>query len=471
VTERALRIAVIGHTNTGKTSVLRTLLRDPSLGVVADEPGTTREPSTHTLRAGAESIELMDTPGLEDAASVLWELRDIEERDGLSPADALDRLLAEPGALAAETAAELGPLRVLAGADAGLLIFDAREPPRAKHWEEYELLRRCGRPIIAVLNCVVSPGARHREWEAGLRRHGLHAVVEFDAWAADEGDAALLLIKLRELLGGDWRPRIDGLIAARKQAQQRRALAMAEVLAALAVDLVTHRRTASVGKREEGAADLAADLEEGWARFRRALAEIHGVDERRLAAVEARLDAKLAAATGSRPAETAKAGSAAASAAILGGLVAGVAKGGVVDLAAGGATLGLGAAAGGALGFAVGGRELSRHAVQRMAGRIELAISEPAIEGALRRGLWLIERLRFYGHASERPVEAPPALGDDDTKRLPVRKRLRALRTHRSWCRLTEGQRTTRGERPAAAQRAIESLGRALASRLPAHAE
>jgi len=39
----ALQIAVVGHTNTGKTSLLRTLTRDVNFGEVADAPGTTKQ--------------------------------------------------------------------------------------------------------------------------------------------------------------------------------------------------------------------------------------------------------------------------------------------------------------------------------------------------------------------------------------------------------------------------------------------
>jgi len=43
VNKTPLRVAVVGHTNTGKTSLLRTLTRDRSFGEVDDAPGTTRQ--------------------------------------------------------------------------------------------------------------------------------------------------------------------------------------------------------------------------------------------------------------------------------------------------------------------------------------------------------------------------------------------------------------------------------------------
>ncbi len=47
-----LDIAVVGHTNAGKTSLLRTLARDSGFGEVSPSPATTREISAIALVAG-----------------------------------------------------------------------------------------------------------------------------------------------------------------------------------------------------------------------------------------------------------------------------------------------------------------------------------------------------------------------------------------------------------------------------------
>src|SRR5690606_2751169 len=67
-----LDLALIGHTNTGKTSVLRSLLRDRNVGEVADEAGTTRTSTRYEMTvAGRVAAYLWDTPGLEDAGPLL----------------------------------------------------------------------------------------------------------------------------------------------------------------------------------------------------------------------------------------------------------------------------------------------------------------------------------------------------------------------------------------------------------------
>ena len=42
IPQSVLKVAVVGHTNTGKTSLMRTLTQDVSFGEVSDHPGTTR---------------------------------------------------------------------------------------------------------------------------------------------------------------------------------------------------------------------------------------------------------------------------------------------------------------------------------------------------------------------------------------------------------------------------------------------
>ena len=68
----ALNIAVVGHTNTGKTSLLRTLLRDEAFGEVKNAPATTRHVEVAEISNRDEVLlRLFDTPGLEDAGGVL----------------------------------------------------------------------------------------------------------------------------------------------------------------------------------------------------------------------------------------------------------------------------------------------------------------------------------------------------------------------------------------------------------------
>ena len=66
-----LKVAVIGHTNTGKTSLLRTLTRDVTFGEVSSRPATTRIVEGSTLFIGGmPALDLIDTPGLESSTEL-----------------------------------------------------------------------------------------------------------------------------------------------------------------------------------------------------------------------------------------------------------------------------------------------------------------------------------------------------------------------------------------------------------------
>ena len=76
-----LLIAVVGHTNTGKTSLLRTLLRNASFGDVRDSAGTTRHvEAAQLLLQGKPYIELRDTPGLEDSVALAAHLKNTQQQ-------------------------------------------------------------------------------------------------------------------------------------------------------------------------------------------------------------------------------------------------------------------------------------------------------------------------------------------------------------------------------------------------------
>ena len=69
---KPLTLAVVGHTNVGKTSLLRTLTRDVGFGEVSHRPSTTRHVEGARLSVEGEApLELYDTPGLEDAIALL----------------------------------------------------------------------------------------------------------------------------------------------------------------------------------------------------------------------------------------------------------------------------------------------------------------------------------------------------------------------------------------------------------------
>lgn len=183
-TTSALRLAVVGHTNTGKTSLMRTLTRNPDFGQILDSPGTTRHVEGASLLVdGQVMVQLYDTPGLEDSMALLDYL------DQLSPpSQRLDgpdrlRLFLDSPESQRRFEQEARVIRKLLECDAGLYVIDVRDPVLGKHKDELHLLACSGRPLLPVLNFTHSGQQRLAEWRTALSRLGLHAMVEFDTIA------------------------------------------------------------------------------------------------------------------------------------------------------------------------------------------------------------------------------------------------------------------------------------------------
>lgn len=188
-----LRLAIVGHTNTGKTSLLRTLTRDPHFGDVKDSPGTTRHvEGARLLVEGQTLVELYDTPGLEDSMALLDYIeQQLVRGERLDGPDQIQRFLDSPESRG-RFEQEARVVRKLLECDAGLYVVDARDPVLAKHKDELDLLARCGQPLLPVLNFTHSPQQRLADWRSAMARLGLHAIVEFDTVApALDGETQL----------------------------------------------------------------------------------------------------------------------------------------------------------------------------------------------------------------------------------------------------------------------------------------
>lgn len=183
-------ISVIGHTNVGKTSLMRTLLRDAQFGEVKNESATTRHVAAVQIMDahGQPLITLHDTPGLEDATGVMDFIQ--EHTDGRT--DGVERL---QGFLAAvdnddprlddDFSQETKVIRSLIDADIAIYVIDAREPLLSKYKDELAILASSGTPILPVFNFIKGNEENMATWRDMLSRRALHVVNAFDTVAFD----------------------------------------------------------------------------------------------------------------------------------------------------------------------------------------------------------------------------------------------------------------------------------------------
>ena len=196
-----LRLAVVGHANTGKTSLLQTLLRRRDFGEVSPSPGTTLAVEAGEVADGDGVIAvLLDTPGLEDSEG----LRDAIESTRIDRRDdgrtLLDRFLAS---LAAADNGDLGQeaasVRAALSADVLLYAIDVRGEPMEKHRDELAVLVATARPLVAILNYTAHPDAHPTRWRSECARHSVHTTVEFDAVVYDDAGEQRLLNTVKAL--------------------------------------------------------------------------------------------------------------------------------------------------------------------------------------------------------------------------------------------------------------------------------
>ena len=161
----ALKLAVVGHTNTGKTSILRTLLRDVYFGEVKNEAATTRHVEQAQLtdsQTGEVLVALYDTPGLEDASGLMDWLEDntASRRDGI---ERLQQFLAADVAQGSDSgfldnhsgsydySQEAKVIRQLLASDMAIYVVDAREPVLGKYKDELAVLMHCQMMVVTTM--------------------------------------------------------------------------------------------------------------------------------------------------------------------------------------------------------------------------------------------------------------------------------------------------------------------------------
>jgi hypothetical protein len=432
-----LHLAVVGHTNTGKTSLLRTLTRDTAFGEVSARPSTTRHvEGARLLVEGEPVVELYDTPGMEDAMGLLEAVESLvkpgERLDG--PAR-IDRFLHSP--LATERfEQEAKVLRQLLASDAALVVIDARDPVLAKYRDELALLASCARPLLPVLNFVHSPASREAEWREALARLGLHAVVSFDTVAPEVDGERRLLTTLITLIDAHRLP-LERLLQARAQEARERMAAGRRLIAELLVDvaacrmLVKHDEEEAIQRQVELLRERIRQREQDCVAALLTLYRFRpgDVDMAAIPLVEGRWEEDLFSPDALRGMGIR----------IGKGAVAGAITGVGIDLVVGGLTLGAATVAGALAG---GLWQVFGHYGERLVGKLRgfrsLTVDDAILRLLAVRQRWLLSALHRRGHAAIEPLrlEAP------DVKRWrkgPLPEALKSARQHPEWSALNEG--------------------------------
>jgi len=197
----AINVAVVGHTNAGKTSLIRTLLRDDQFGNIDETAGTTRSVEKSVIFAGDHAvINLFDTPGFEDSSALLQALEELTGNvETRTPADLLRSFISRAMDYP-DFEQEIKVLRQSLNSDALLYMIDVREPLLGKYSDEVEILSKAGKPILPVFNFIAGNDEALMRWREQMARFNLHAALEFDTVAFDFDAEKRLYQKLQSVL-------------------------------------------------------------------------------------------------------------------------------------------------------------------------------------------------------------------------------------------------------------------------------
>lgn len=337
-----LNVALASHTNVGKTSLARTLLRR-DVGEVRDAKHVTRRRAGYFLvNAPNARLRLWDTPGFGDASALATHLQKPQGWAWLRALQDADLRYDREAALSLQEEADLILYLVPAHGEDGV-----EETIQA----EWEVLRLVGRPVICILNRLEGADAKKEtelleRWRQFFAKEPLCSdVLSLDAFSRtlqneqqlfDAMEAALPEKRkvLARQIGGLWRAQTE-------QRHQSASSTLAELLLALKLD-----REREAGNRKQAEKKLLGRAERLIATAQDKIVEQMGLEGELRDRMIVQAETYLRSVMPDKGERT--------WGAIIGGALTGLASGVVTDFLAGGLTF-FGGAAMGMIAGALGG--------------------------------------------------------------------------------------------------------------------
>ena len=253
---KLFNVAVIGHTNTGKTSLVRTMLRSTEFGVIEDAAGTTRHVEQTTILAGNEPIlNLYDTPGLEDSYALYVHLEKSSKKlNSLTNVEVMEHFVANTFA-DNPLEQEAKVIRQVLRSDVILYLIDVREPRLEKYQYELEILSKALKPIIPVFNFIIDHQQELQLWRKKLANFNIYTALEFDT-VVFTFEAEKRLYQKMQTLAEPYYSKLQELIDYRAQIWEQLCLSGAKRVTELIVSVACHRETKN--KQSSSEANLLA---------------------------------------------------------------------------------------------------------------------------------------------------------------------------------------------------------------------
>lgn len=219
-------IAIIGHPNEGKSSVLSTLAEDDSVRI-SPIPGETTECRTFpVIIDGREVLRFTDTPGFQYPQQILEALKTFTGNSDTR----LQQLMEFTGS-SDQFADDHELLRPVVRGAGIIYVVDGSRPVRSVDRAEMEILRLIGRPRMAVINCKDDNFEYLDDWKDEFRKR-FNANRLFNAHRATYIERIELLESLKAI-DQDWHTLLNEIITSFKTDWESRTKSCSEIICSL----------------------------------------------------------------------------------------------------------------------------------------------------------------------------------------------------------------------------------------------
>ncbi|RPH38964.1 MAG: DUF3482 domain-containing protein, partial [Desulfobulbaceae bacterium] len=236
-------IAIMGHPNEGKSSVLSTLAEDDSVRVSPTPGETTHCRSFPVIIDGREVLRFIDTPGFQNPSRVLSELHRLAGQG-----DRVIRQFREYARSIPELRDDCELLQPVERGAGIIYVVDGSRPVRNVDRDEMEILRLSGNPRMAVINCKDQREEYLQDWKEEFRK-AFNANRVFSAHRATYAERILLLEALQSI-DQDWHEVLGQVISAFKRDWAARNAATIDLIITMLSDCLTYRRLVDAGPEE-----------------------------------------------------------------------------------------------------------------------------------------------------------------------------------------------------------------------------
>ncbi|NEV60938.1 GTPase/DUF3482 domain-containing protein [Thiorhodococcus minor] len=257
------RLAIMGHPNAGKSSVVATLTENDCIAIDKRAGTTTTSDVYPVVIDGRTVIEFIDTPGFQNPNAILeWFQANENERDlakAFVKAHKADPLYAHDVALLEPVAAGAGII----------LVVDGSKRIKEKDRVEIELLRLTARPRMAILNNLSNQNRHISRWQDALSM-AFNSVREFNAHRATYAERIRLLNALKAI-DQRWEPLVEQAVDAFARDWDRRTDQAVSTIIELLKDALSFKtsKTVKSGKvifqsgRDRVREEITAEFEDG----------------------------------------------------------------------------------------------------------------------------------------------------------------------------------------------------------------